>query len=347
MTEAWHLRFTGPLRLSHPTGLPERSEIIIHSDTLKSALFAVGLQIYPEWAGQADNYFNAFSISSAFPFCGEEYFLPRPQWPVIFRFSQTDEALFAKKAKKIQYVSAAFYDSFYKNLPAHSFAQPPVLDVDNSQVVQGQFLSSRSQPSGRVVWETVVEPHAAKLEDPFGSPRYFTTSRTFFAQDCGLYFLIRFHDETWRGPLLNAMRLLGHQGMGSDRSVGNVFFDFHPERDIKSPLPFGLPDQDPPDQAGLYVALGMYLPTQEDLERAHLDESSWTLVRRGGYLAAPENPEHMRLRRNWLMMMGPGSVLKCTASPVGKMVDLRPEVPHDPVRHPVWRDGRCLFWKLG
>jgi CRISPR/Cas system CSM-associated protein Csm4 (group 5 of RAMP superfamily) len=91
----------------------------------------------------------------------------------------------------------------------------------------------------------------------------------------------------------------------------------------------------------------MYLPTQEDLERAHLDESSWTLVRRGGYLAAPENPEHMRLRRNWLMMMGPGSVLKCTASPVGKMVDLRPEVPHDPVRHPVWRDGRCLFWKLG
>lgn len=342
MTEAWHLRFTGPLRLSHSTGLPERSEIIVHSDTLKAALFAVGLQIYPEWAEQAENFFKAFSLSSAFPFCGDEYFLPRPQCPVIFRFSQTDPALFAKRAKKIQYVSVEYYGK----LRAGSSAQPSILDVNDSQVVQGQFLSSRSHTSERMIWETVVEPHASKLEDPFGSPRYFTTSRTFFAHDCGLYFLIRFHDETWRGPLLNALRLLGHQGLGSDRSVGNGFFDFHPDKDVKN-FDSYLPALDTFNSGGYYVALGMYLPTWQDLEHANLDESSWTLVKRGGYLAAPENPEHMRLRRNWVMMMGPGSVIKSDEMPEGKIVDLRPQVPHDPVQHPVWRDGRCLFWKLG
>lgn len=344
--EAVHLRFQGSLRLAHSTGLPERSEVIVHSDGLKSALFAVGLQVYPEWAGQADAFFNAFTISSAFPFCNDEYFLPRPQWPVSFRFSQTEEALFAKKAKKIQYVSAAFYTSFYAHVP-ESAAHPPVLEVEDRQVVQGQFLFARPQPSERIIWETVTEPHAAKLEDPFGPPRYYTTSRTFFAEDCGLYFLIQFHDVSWRQPIFNALRLLGHQGLGSDRTVGNGFFDFEPAKDVKS-FPFH-PTEAPSagDHKGLFVALGMYLPTKEELDRANLQESAWTLVKRGGYLAAPENPEHMRYRRKWVMMMGPGSVIKSRTKPVGKRVDLRPDMPHESIPHPVWRDGRCLFWQLG
>lgn len=343
--EAVHLRFQGPLRLAHATGLPERSEVIVHSDGLKSAIFAVGLQIYPEWAQQADAFFNAFSISSAFPFCEEEYFLPRPLWPVRFRFSQTEEALFAKKAKKIQYVSPEYYRSFNAQMPEPT-AQPSVLEVEDSQVVQGQFLFARPQPSERIIWETVTEPHAAKLEDPFGPPRYYTTSRTFFAEGCGLYFLIQFQDEAWRQPVFNALRLLGHQGLGSDRTVGNGFFDFNPAKDVR-PFPYAPSVSGSLKSSALYVALGMYLPTRKELEQASLEESAWTLVKRGGFLAAPENPDHMRYRRKWVMMMGPGSVIKSRTKPVGKIVDLRPDMPHESIPHPVWRDGRCLFWQLG
>ena len=66
------LAFEMPLHLSKGKGGNESSADILHSDTIKSAIYAIGKQYLQE--AFPENFLDRFFISSAFPYYREEYF---------------------------------------------------------------------------------------------------------------------------------------------------------------------------------------------------------------------------------------------------------------------------------
>jgi CRISPR-associated protein Csm4 len=150
-------------------------------------------------------------------------------------------------------------------------------------------------------------------------------------RDCGLYVLVQ---NDGFDKLENLFRLLGDNGIGLQRSLGNGTFDyvFDGKMDIAQP-------QNP----SAWVSLSLFRPENEEkLGKIQLEHSQYQLLKRGGWLASPEDARHMSLRKKSVLMFAEGSVLAFgnDAAREGGFSDLDPRVD---VQHPVWRDGRGIF----
>jgi CRISPR/Cas system CSM-associated protein Csm4 (group 5 of RAMP superfamily) len=96
MTEfkIYKLTFQTPLHLSKgKTGSYESSDAVLHSDTIKSALYVAALQL--DRKVFADKMLKELTISSAFPFDSTGCWLPRP-----LGFSFSDEISTNRKEQK-------------------------------------------------------------------------------------------------------------------------------------------------------------------------------------------------------------------------------------------------------
>jgi CRISPR type III-A-associated RAMP protein Csm4 len=100
-TDLFKLAFTGPLHIGRGSDELDDSEVIYHSDSLKSAIYATGLPFFEDWQDH-EYFFKGFTISSAFPYCGNELFLPKPQAKLELKFEPSDlaETNVPKTAKK-------------------------------------------------------------------------------------------------------------------------------------------------------------------------------------------------------------------------------------------------------
>lgn len=326
MTEAIRLHFSNGLHIGRGAEELDRTATTYGSDALKSALFAVGLAYYPEWGENEKLYFEGFHISSAFPFCSDTLFLPKPGG-MNFKFEEASDLTEAKKAKKISYVSSTLFAQWVN-------APDSQLNVVESQVGDGAFLFH--QNDAKKFLHTTVQQRVSVPAEGDGDTRPYYFERLFFAEGSGLYFLIQFTSENLRPQIFHALRLLSDAGIGTDRTVGNGQFT------LDVPQAFELPTG---NAKGLKMSLGLYLPTQEELANTNLEESNWNLVRRGGYLAASDNDSFRSLRKNSIYFFGEGSAFKSSASLKGKYVNLQPQWD-TPDMHPVWRCGMPLFINL-
>jgi CRISPR/Cas system CSM-associated protein Csm4 (group 5 of RAMP superfamily) len=99
-----------------------------------------------------------------------------------------------------------------------------------------------------------------------------------------------------------------------------------------------------PAEANRLVNLSLWCPGQDELSTGMLQESSFALVKRGGYLAGSSLPEYRHFRKRSVYMFMEGGVFPAMNKLQGKIVDLVP--PGVSGMHPVWRDGRSLFIPL-
>jgi CRISPR-associated protein Csm4 len=100
----YRLSFKSPFHVDNRgTGFYEQSDHFIHSATLSAAIIASYALLYPEDASQwaKDPPFN---ISSAFPYCEDIYFLPRPVHSMALNMPD-DQLKDAKKIKAIQSIA--------------------------------------------------------------------------------------------------------------------------------------------------------------------------------------------------------------------------------------------------
>ena len=88
--------------------------------------------------------------------------------------------------------------------------------------------------------------------------------------------------------------------------------------------------------------LGLYLPTREELDNVHLDESYWQLTKRGGYIAGSSHEKFLSLRKNSIYFFAEGSVFKTDSELIGRYTNLRHGY-NDADLHPVYRCGQPLF----
>ncbi len=313
------LKFTSPLHLSRGKSGLDESYDVLHSDTLKSALFVCAMQLYDNQIDR-ENFLEKFTISSGFPFNEKELFFPKPALlPDTFYIKDDKENI--KDIKKIKYISQSLFEKLL---------QGNFKPFSKNDIYESDFLSDKKLEKKPFKNEVVQRVTVSRSYENEGNTFY--TDRIFFNKNCGLFVLLNVDNQALKEKTKAAFRLLGDNGIGSDKSVGNGQFEMEWIDDFK------LAEVENPTHQ---IAMSLYLPTKEEIDNIDLDKSAYSLIKRGGYIANPEDFNNSVLRKKSIYMFSEGSVFSQNADLQGNIADLNPS--NRPLIHPIWRDGRGLF----
>lgn len=244
-----------------------------------------------------------FVASSSFLMIDGErptYFLPKPLG-VRMELEGAD----AKKRKKISYVpidvlkSIAMGKAVTGHKPAGQFLVPDWMD-------------------GSPVCEDEI-PRVA-LDSITASSNLFYMTAVRFAENAGLYFLLDY-DSRWERKIKAAIRYLGDEGLGGERTYGFGHF----ECEFRTAPYWNL-------DGGDRLLLSGYYPSDDELESVKAGGvKSYRLRDTGGYIYSGGDTG---LRKPWVKLFAEGAVLSFL--PRGSLVDVTPSVF---ARHKVYRSG--------
>lgn len=290
----------------------------LQSDTLSAALAAMRVQSGK--TGGIKEFLDSFVISSAFPFVGGLFFLPKMSGRLNVSIPNLDEHSYRKKLKKVKFVEVAIWNNLISKGD---------VSISESQI-QGDFLvpaniSKFQEPYKSQVNQRVTIPRQdGKEADPF----FFNW--TYYSQDSGLYCIVD-ADDSVLDEIEDLLTMLGENGLGTDKNIGGGKFDVEK---VKSSLEIANVAD-----ANSSMLLSMYIPAEEEVANLNLSNSRYDLVRRGGYMAGSDECDFRHLRKKTIYMFNTGSIFKSTEILKGKIVDLKP-VWNDERMHPVYRSGK-------
>jgi CRISPR-associated protein Csm4 len=264
---------------------------VIHSDTLFSGIVNQWVRISDDkstkqFISDMQHDPPCLTLSSAFPYIFDEYYLPTPY---------DTGGLYAEKLKEIPFLELS----------------------DFIDLAHGAFERIGSKP---------LRNPLPRLMSRFVSPRVtidrINTSTNIFEErgsmireGAGLYFLIELKDTALKDKMELCIRLLGESGIGGDRSIG--FGQFEPE--------FVRAD-DVPDWANLfkqklddhtYYTLSLCCP--KDAKEAK-EAISYAILPRDGWTFS--NSSTKQMKRRTCRMFSEGSLFRRAL--VGKLADVTP-----------------------
>jgi CRISPR-associated protein Csm4 len=340
----------------------EHSEVRLPADSLFSALCVVIAETHGAAAVQtllaqfptADARAQPpFRLTSLMPYAGEVFLLPYP----MIGPPQVAAALDLRKRKRFKAIRWASQDVFV-HLAA---GQPPAgaLDAGGSPVTdrsakvwlteaERQKLAPLASPTlpgdlpRPVLWRSGVRPRVTVDRVSSASAVYASGATEFSRSEdgtlhVGLYTVIEWleADPGTQQMIRGAFELLGHAGIGGERSSGHGQFTPHLEE---------LAAWSPGAGHGSYFAtLSPYHPTWAEREVVG-PGARYEIVLRRGWLSLPG---YSNLRRASVRMIADGSVLHLPglagvpgeAEPIGELVDVTPEKLKEPDRPTIYRYG--------
>lgn len=311
------MKFLTPLHVGVGKDFFDFSSSDLHNDTLTSALASIKAQ-----RGCSEGIFeflSSFSLSSAFPYVGETYYLPKAVGNLKVKVRGKTEYEYRKDLKKIGYIEYPLWTSL---------AEGKEIEVNSGQI-HHSFLSCSKDfklPYANHVVERVQVPRG---EDMDAEPFYFDWR--FFNSNSGLYCLTDAIGDLF-SELKTLFEELGEAGIGTDKNIGGGKFVVE-----TSSLRF-------PEVADAHSLqlLSLYLPTKEEMEGLSLTTSRYNLFLRSGYMAGSEYESFRHLWKKSVYMFGVGSVFSSSQQLRGKVVNLQPEW-NDERMHPVYRSGRPFY----
>jgi len=341
----------------------EESSVVLHSDTLFSALCLTLRELgenlntfltrFPRVQVEKDTRPVSLQgedppplrISSAFPYAGDVYFFPRPMVRPQGLDEIGDPGL-GKTLKKILFVSQPIFEALLAGRPVADYLVEDDPDrpgkkrlrrgvllqdgrawVTPEEVEQLQDFEDRRTGEIRLwVEETVPRVTVDRMTN---RSQVYAAGRVRFAPGCGLFFLVEYEDPSQRPRLEKALRALGDAGVGGERSCGHGQFNLEIVRTLSLAEP-------PSDQANAFVTLALYWPTEPEVLNNVLEGASYGLLNRRGWVSSPDG---MNLRRRGVRMLIEGSMLR--RRPKGALADVKPldPAPAPNVPHNVWRYG--------
>jgi CRISPR type III-A-associated RAMP protein Csm4 len=323
---AYFLKFTSPLHIGdYKPDSYESTESYLRSDTINAAIIATWAKLGRiDWIEECKGALP-FTISSAFPYYGEKgnenIFFPRIK--LSFDLKDKDTKL-SKLIKKITWMDK---DYFEKVINAKE------IDQSFESHIKKEFLTSNEIfPENGFMTKQVSERVAIPRErSEKNQSEPFYMERIYF-DNGGLYFLAVGQEFD---KLEAALNLLQYEGLGTDRNIGNGFFEWHKgEVNIESP-----------SDTVFATNLGLYCPISQDKVKEELDAeySGYDLIKRGGWITSTS---HQSIEKDSIYMFGEGSIFKKGDLVDGqKNIDLRPRNLPDNRKpsHPIYRSGCSIF----
>jgi CRISPR-associated protein Csm4 len=166
-----------------------------------------------------------------------------------------------------------------------------------------------------------------RLGDHPAEGRLFEFGTTSFGDGVRLALICDLDSDSVRNTFEAVLRLLGDEGLGGDRKVGNGRFAVIESR----PFDVALGE-------GARLCLSLLHPTKEEIDAGLLDEpAAYTLVERGGWI------DGMPLRRASIRMIAEGSLLRDLGRPtLGDSPKVLDPLPERGLPHPIFRPGRAV-----
>lgn len=291
----------------------------LHSDTLLSALAAM-MALRGEASG-IESFLKSTRLSSAFPFYGDHLFMPVPKGRLNVEIAGEDESLYRKDLKKVHYMEMPLWQ--------HLVGGGRV-SIERRQLQGEYILGEATVMPSRIYKNAVNERVSVPRSDAKDSEPFFFEWK-YFDNDAGLFVLTDAEGSALEN-LFTLFEALGQQGVGTDKSVGGGKFEVHlgGALEIKAA-----------ENTSNVLVLSLYLPTSDELKAIDHENSRYSLLLRGGYMAGSQEETLRHLRKKSVYMMETGSVLHTSQPLEGMVTDLRPEWS-SPYMHPAYRSGRVL-----
>lgn len=313
------------IKLTHMTPLHigvGRDSYDVAATALQSDMLSAALASIRAMHGKGEStkqFLESFVLSSAFPYDGGEFFLPRMKGLLPIKVRGLEEKDYRKKLKKLAYISAPVW---------LQLAEGKDIDVDDAQL-HGAYLLSEgvadyTPPTMQMPTERVAVSRTGE-EDAMP----FAFNWTFIKPGAGLYCLLQ-AGEAATEEVITLFKELGSIGIGSDKTVGGGQFEVETDKVELADI-----------QSGKQMLLSTYIPTPEELGSTAFNSSNYQLIHRGGFMAGSTNENLRHLRKKTIYMFDTGSVLATNMQLEGKVVDIAPEW-NTPDMHPVYRSGRPL-----
>ena len=236
--KVFKLHFTTPLHISNEKDDYGISLKSIESDTMYAAITATLDKLGEKIPANGD---LGSSISSLFPFYQRDkdsdavLFFPKPlKQPLI----NIPDSTLRKLVKKISWMDKEYFEKHINGTPINVEE-----DIKN---IAGEFLLKDKSilPNNGKFISSQVDIHA-RVDRKGEDTRPYYMDRLYFKDYSGLYFLA----EGDTALIEKALDLLQHEGIGTDRNVGNGAFEYTIEK-CHITIPYR--------QQTCYVFIGIY-----------------------------------------------------------------------------------------
>jgi len=331
------LKFNAPLLFAAGTKNYTHTSYIIHSDTIKSALFVENLNLKNPIT-DALNFFKKFKISSSFIFYKDTFFFPRLSKKLNIKFKKNNiecpDTEIRKERKNIQWLDKSLFENEINN---------KISEVEISHLIQGKFLF-HSLPSSDKIDNLIYEEIISRVKyNLFTENEPFDVARYHFHQDAGLYFLIELLDDNpekfLNEILFPSFQILGLNGIGGYKTIGHGTFE--PQL-TKLSLQI-------PDQPNALTNLSNYLPSKSEFDLLfsnpeYSQSLKYSLIKRSGYIASAQDIHLRTLKKKSIYMFKTGSIFPYLPNEQPLNGQIQDVTPNDVFsQHKVFKDGTAIF----
>ena len=322
--KVYKLCFTSPLHLGDERADYDKTLSVYHSDSMYAAITAVLANVGFDIPKTGD---FGFTISSLFPYYQESkndepvYFLPRIKKQDDFLPEER------KKVKKIEWLDI---DNFNKYINGEKLFKQV-----SSNLFKGKYLTEKNIDKNFI--SSSVNPRVTVSRTGQEDARPFYMDRLYFKYQSGMYFIVEGENTEVMGKALD---ILKDEGIGTDRTVGNGFFEWE-----KSEIQLDLPESE------YATNLSLFLPKSKEELKKMIPEAdkniAYSFQKRGGWIT---EQGLNTFRKNSIYMFDEGSVFKIddidNYQVKGCIVDLKPNLDYEHLnkeKHPVWRNGKAIL----
>ncbi len=326
----YKMHFTSPLHLG-VDGIDgqEKVEDMLRSDTIFSAVMANWGLLFDDDVEELCEK-PPFLLSSAFPYVGTGRYYPVPVG--MFDDIIKKDSGNRKFWKKVDFIPEKYILKFCKK------GELPLEELDELKAFISEEEEKNETGAGgiysnsKLVYRTGSERPRIGIDRLISSvmdEAFFYSRDVVFNDNCGLFFLVEYSDNSVMKKFDAVLRLLGDNGIGADRSIGRGQFVFSKEETtLKSAAP---------EKKGLL--LSCYLPAEDEVKGGVLSDSMYNMVFRSGYV----HDFRMRnLRKKRVTMLGEGSIISHRGRKGGIVARVCDKDEMD-IPHNVYRDGRAFL----
>lgn len=299
------MRFTTPLHIGEKEKIYNITQTFAHSDTLMSGIINSYSLLYGNHSTSQllDGFLRKsppFELSSTMPYVKDEFFVSKPVGLNLYLYKKAGiiEVDKDKEFKKVRFIREKdLLDNFPgKYKVAGNFLLP-------KDVLQ-KFDDSKKAPSlGKV-----KERARVSIDRLTSSSNIYYFSHFEFREDAGLWFYLRINDQSLEDRIKAAIRLLGDEGLGGDRTCGLGSFE---AKFDKCSLP------EDKNGAKYYMSLSLVNPqSEEEIKSAVYYE----VLTRSGYIYSKAG---IGLKRKAVRVFAEGSIF--SGKVCGRVVDVTPQ----------------------